>query len=183
MNQRFLNWLGNTIRQEEFIDSWLDSRKSELLPFFSNTITNVLNGGTIIVLTDSDRDWFLKYIISSINHRHQNRPMLPFVDLHALVPDINKLDTDMDVEYIRDYLDIFLPNGYQFMYIGKAQDKRIKLAKSQEDSFLIAFDDELPQSFYLSSLDHSLDIKLMQVFKLFNITISEALFGNIDISI
>jgi hypothetical protein len=183
MNQKFLHWLGNTIKQEEFIGPWLDSRKSELLPFFSNTISNVLDGGTIIVITDSDREWFLNYIITTINHKYQNRPMLPFIDLKALVPDINKIDTDIDIEYIKDYLDIFLPNGYQFLYIGKAQDKRIKLAKAKDNSFMIAFDDDLPQSFYLSSVDKSLDIKLMQIFKLFNITIDEALFGNIDISI
>jgi hypothetical protein len=183
MNQKFLHWLGDTIKQEEFIGPWLDSRKSELLPFFSNTISNVLDGGTIIVITDSDREWFLNYIITSINHKYQNRPMLPFIDLKALVADINKIDTDIDIEYLKDYLDIFLPNGYQFLYIGKAQDKRIKLAKAKDNSFMIAFDDDLPQSFYLSSVDKSLDIKLMQIFKLFNITIDEALFGNIDISI
>jgi hypothetical protein len=183
MNQKFLNWLGNTIRQEDFIGPWIDVRKSELLPFFSNTITNVLNGVTIIVITDSDREWFLKYIMTTVNHKYQNRPMLPFVDLQSLVPDINKVDTDMDIEYIIDYLDICFPNDYQFFYIGKAQDKRIKITRSKEDNFLIAFDDELPQSFYLHSLDESLDIKLMQLFKLFNMTISETLFGNIDVSL
>jgi hypothetical protein len=108
--------------------------------------------------------------------------MLPFLDFKALVSNIDKIDTDADIEYVTDYLDICLPNGYQFMYIGKAQDKRIKLPNKREDSFMIAFDDELPRSFYLSSLDASLDTKLLQIFKLFNLTISETLFGNIDIS-
>ena len=182
MNQKFLNWLGDTIREEEFIDSWLDSRKSELLPFFSKTITNILNGNSVIIFTDKDRDWFLSYIISTINNNYQNRPMLPFLDIRALIPDIDKIKRDIDIEYIKDYLDIILPNGYQFIYIGKAQDKRIKIVQAMEDSFIIAFDDELPKSFYLSSLDKSLDIKLMQIFKLFNITISEALFDNIDVT-
>ena len=86
-----------------------------------------------------------------------------------------------DISNIKDMLKISFPNGYCFWYIGKSQDNRSTLAKITKSSFLWIFDEERQGSINLKSNDDGLDMKLLQMFRLYNKTISAALFANINV--
>ena len=68
-----------------------------------------------------------------------------------------------------------------FWYIGKSQDNRSTLAKITKKLFLWIFDEERQGSINLKSNDDGLDMKLLQMFRLYNKTISAALFANINV--
>ncbi|RUM68372.1 MAG: hypothetical protein DSZ08_08295, partial [Sulfurovum sp.] len=52
----------------------------------------------------------------------------------------------------------------------------------QDNSFLWILDEEVQDSFSLRSSDALLDIKLLQLYKLFDQTLSAALFGELELS-
>ena len=78
-------------------------------------------------------------------------------------------------------LDISYPNGYYIWYIGKGDHPYTKLAFREEENFLWILDEEVQNSFALRSTDTLLDIKLLQLFKLFDHTLSAVLFGDLDL--
>ncbi|MDU9800350.1 HobA family DNA replication regulator, partial [Helicobacter pylori] len=50
----------------------------------AQTISHVLNGGSLLVSTDSSRCWFLNYILSNLNPKDlKERPLLPVIDFNA----------------------------------------------------------------------------------------------------
>jgi hypothetical protein len=57
------------------------------------------------------------------------------------------------------------------------------LAYRNDESFLWVMDEEIQNSFALRSADTLLDIKLLQLYKLFDTTLSAALFGDIDLEL
>jgi hypothetical protein len=179
--QDFLSWTIETIREDKA--TWLDKRRNDWTPLCASAVSSIISGYTVIVMTDQDREWFLKYLISKINHPSQNRPFLPFIDFKSMFPAIEYLRTDEEQEFAKDTLDITFPNGYFFWYIGKSEDRRSKLAKSKDDSFLWALDEEVQNGFYLSSIDDKLDIKLIELYTLLNKTINAALFNQISIEL
>lgn len=180
--QDFLGWTLEAIRADKSI-AWLEKRRNDWSPLCASAVNLILNGYTAIITTDFDREWFAKYAISKINHPSQNRPFLPFVDLKAMFPSIEYVRTDEELEYTKDMLDLAFPNGYFFWYVGKSEDRKSKLAKSKDDSFIWTMDEEIQNGFYLSSIDDKLDIKLLQLFALFNKTINASLFNEINIEL
>jgi hypothetical protein len=78
-------------------------------------------------------------------------------------------------------LSISFPNGYSFWYIGKSQDNRANIAKISKNSFLWLFDEEKQDAINLKSNDEALDMKLLQMFRLYNKTLSAALFAQINV--
>ena len=78
-------------------------------------------------------------------------------------------------------LSLAFPNGYLFFYIGKSLDRYANLAKSDEDSYMWLFDEQAQNSFYLSSSDGALDIKLLSLFRLFDKSIDAALFAKVTL--
>jgi hypothetical protein len=78
-------------------------------------------------------------------------------------------------------LDISFPNGYVFWYIGRSNSKKAVLPKVTNNSFLWLFDEDFQNSFNLQSSDETLDMKLMQLFRLFDKTIDATLFAEIEV--
>ena len=180
--QEFLNWTVDTIREDRLISPWLEEKKYEWTPLVSKNINNLLERGfSIIVVTDKEREWFLEYILGNINSTKLNRPFLPYYDFKSFYRYIDTVKSDEDISYIKDMLSISFPNGYCFWYIGKSQDNRSTLAKITKSSFLWIFDEERQGSINLKSNDDGLDMKLLQMFRLYNKTISAALFANINV--
>ena len=68
-----------------------------------------------------------------------------------------------------------------FWYIGKSQDVRAVIPKVSKNSFLWLFDEEMQDAFNLRSNDEALDMKLLQMFRLYNKTVSSALFAEINV--
>ena len=180
--QEFLNWTVETIREDKLLSPWLEEKKFEWSPLVSKNIINILDKSySILIITDKEREWFLNYILSNINSSKLNRPFLPFYDFSSFYKNLDQIKSEDDISNIKDMLKISFPNGYCFWYIGKSQDNRSTLAKITKSSFLWIFDEERQGSINLKSNDDGLDMKLLQMFRLYNKTISAALFANINV--
>jgi len=180
--QEFLNWTVDIIREDRLISPWLEEKKYEWTPLVSKNIVNLLEKGvSVIVLTDRDREWFLEYILTNINSPKLNRPFLPFYDFKSFYKYMDNIKSDDDIANIKDMLNISFPNGYCFWYIGRSQDVRAVIPKVSKNSFLWLFDEEQQDAFNLRSSDEALDMKLLQMFRLYNRTVSSALFAEINV--
>ena len=179
--QELLKWTIETIRRDESMMSWLEERKFEWTPLVSDTIRHILEGYSVIVMTDSERSWFGNYITASINKPQKARPYLPVYNIKSIYPHIDHVQNEEDGALINDMLSISFKEQYLFWYIGKNNDRRAKLALSRDDSFNWIFDEELQNSFRLNSNDELLDMKLFQLYRLFDKTLSATLFGQVSL--
>ncbi len=180
--QEFTNWTVKAIREDKYIGSWMEERKFDWIPIVAKTITNIVDKGkSVLVITDDDRDWFLHYVLGKINSPKNNRPLLPFYDFTGMVKHTYKLTGDEDMEFVRDMLDISFPNGYIFWYIGRSQSKKAIFPKVSYGSFLWLFDEDVQNSFNLKGDDETLDMKLLQLYRLFDKTLEAALFSHIEV--
>ena len=179
--QQLLKWTLETIREEESCFSWMEEHRYEWAPLVKSATSQVLEGKTVLVLTDESRKWFGKYILNKVNELQKNRPLLPFYQLGECFPNLQGINTTQEIELLEDMLDISYPNGYYIWYIGRGDHPYTKVAYRNDDNFLWVMDEEVQNSFYLRSSDPLLDIKLIQLYKLFDTTISEILFGDIDL--
>ncbi|MEA3512921.1 MAG: HobA family DNA replication regulator [Campylobacterota bacterium] len=181
MHQEFTNWTVNTIREDKLLGSWMEERKFDWIPLVSKAITNVIDKNkSVLIITDDNNEWFMNYILTNINKKNLSRPFLPFYDFNSF-RNIDTVKSENDVELIHDMLSISFPNGYFFWYIGKSQSPRANLAKISKKPFLWLMDDDLSNSFYLDSSEEALDIRLLNMFRLFNKTLDAALFAQIDV--
>jgi len=180
--QEFLNWTVDTIRQDRLISPWLEEKKYEWVPLVSKSIVNLFEKSySVLVVTDNPRDWFLKYILTNINSLKKNRPFLPFYNFKFFYKDLDSVKTENEMNLIKDMLDISFPNGYFFWYIGKSNDVKAILPKFSKNSFLWILDEEIQDAFNLKSADEALDMKLLQMFRLYDKTLSANLFAQIDV--
>jgi hypothetical protein len=178
--QDFLNWTIDTIRSDRLIGSWLEERKYEWTPLVAKSMKYLLEQNrSVIIITDNQREWFLEYIMAHINSF--NRPYLPFYDYRAICRQLDNARTEDDLELIKDMLSISFTNGYFIWYIGNGNHKRALLPKTLNSSFMWNIDDEAQDVFNLKSNDEALDIKLLQMFRLYNKTITASLFAEINV--
>jgi len=179
--QKFLKWTLKTIRKDGSMMSWMEEKRFEWVPLASSMLEKLLAGQTIIVITDEDRAWFGEYILKGINSNNKNRPLLPFVSIRTFFPNIQQLKTREDVELLEDMLSQSFLNGYSFFYVGKSNDIKMQLAKRSDDGFLWVLDEHMQNSFYLSSGDEMLDIKLIQLYRLLDKSIDAVLFAEVSL--
>jgi hypothetical protein len=180
--QEFTNWTIDTIREDKILSSWLEEKKYDWIPLVAKSIINIIDKQqSILIITDDERDWFGQYIMSNINAAKNCRPLLPFYDFKTFTNHITSIKTESDIELVKDMLSISFPNGYSFWYIGRGQSPNANIAKISKNSLLWLFDEEIPNSFSLRSDDEWLDMKLLQMFHLYNKTISASLFAQIDV--
>lgn len=179
--QAYLDWTLKTIRKGGSNLSWMEERRLEWVPLAITRLQTLLEGYTFVLVTDSEREWFCQYILSSINKKTNNRPLLPFVSLGSFLPNVDMLrsDQEQERELLSDMLSLAFPNGYILFYVGKGNDYRSQLAKRKDDSFMWLLDERVQNSFFLSSKDRELDIKLIQLYKLMDKTIDALLFAQI----
>jgi hypothetical protein len=181
--QEFINWTIETIREDRLLGSWLEESKYEWVPLVSKSVVNILdNGKSVLVLTDNEHHWFMQYILTHINNKKLGRPFLPFYDFNSFHNNIDSIKNEDDIQLIKDMLDISFPNGYFFWYIGRGNTKKATLAKFSKHPFLWIMDEEIPNSFILNTSDESLDMRLLQMYRLFDKTLSAALFAQIDVT-
>jgi len=179
--QQLLKWTLDTIREEESCFSWMEEYRYEWAPLVKSAVSQVVEGKTVLIVTDESHKWFGKYILNSINELSKNRPLLPFYQLSDCFPNLQNLHNTQEMQLLEDMLDISYPNGYYMWYIGKGGHPYTKLAYRCDDSFLWILDEEVQNSFAFRSTDPLIDIKLLQLFKLFDNTLSAALFGELDL--
>ena len=179
--QQLLKWTLDTIREEESAFSWMEEHRFAWAPLVYSAVSKVLEGKTVLILTDEPRKWFAQYILSKINDLEKSRPLLPFYQLGECFPGLHNIKSTEDISLLEDMLDISYPNGYYIWYIGKGDHPYTKVAYRCDDNFLWVMDEEVQNSFHLRGSDRLLDIKLVQLYKLFDETLSAALFGDIEL--
>jgi len=179
--QQLLNWTLETIRKEESCFSWMEEHRYAWAPLVKNAVSQVVAGKTVLIITDESHKWFSKYIVNAVNDLSKHRPLLPFYQLPENFPHLQDIHATQEIQLLEDMLDISYPNGYYIWYIGRGDHPYTKLAYRNHDNFLWVLDEEVQNSFTLRSIDSLLDIKLLQLYKLFDATLSASLFGDLDI--
>lgn len=179
--QNLLSWTLEAIRDENSDFSWMEEYRFEWTPLVGNFLEHILNGQSVFILTDTPRKWFGDYIQSKINDISKNRPFLPFYQLSKLFSSLEEMQNIQDLQLLEDMLDISFPNGYVMWYIGRDDSPYTKLVFKKDNSFLWIVDSQIQNAFHLNGNDSLFDIKLLQLFKLFDGSLSEALYGNIEI--
>lgn len=178
---KFLKWTLGSIRKDGSMMSWMEEKRFEWVPLAASILENILEGRTIILITDEPRDWFSDYVLKTINATHKNRPFLPVISMKTFFPNVNQIKTNQDIELLENMLSQSFVNGYTFFYVGKSNDIKMQLAKRCNNSFMWVFDEHIQNSFYLSSADEMLDIKLIQLFLLLDRSIDAVLFAEVSL--
>ena len=178
--QKFLKWTLDYIRRDGAMMNWMEEKRFEWVPLNVSMLKNLMSGHTIVVVADDDREWFCNYMLNDINKLSKNRPLLPFVSLKSFYPNLAGLKTKEDIELLENMLMQAFPQGYTYFYIGKNNNIKMQIAKRRDDSFIWVMDEQLQNSFFLSSSDENLDIKLIQLYKLLDKSIDALLFAEVD---
>lgn len=179
--QALLKWTLDAIRHEESAFSWMEEHRFEWAPLVNSAISQILEGKTVLLLTDEPRQWFASYILQQINELEKSRPLLPFYTLSGCFPNLHTIKSTEEIQLLEDMLEISYPNGYFIWYIGKGDHPFTKVAYRNDDNFLWLMDEEAQNSFHLRNSDPILDIKLLQLYNLFDETLSAVLFGELDL--
>ncbi|MEA2091860.1 MAG: HobA family DNA replication regulator, partial [Campylobacterota bacterium] len=80
----FAQWSLDVIREDGAILSWLEEQRFDWTNPLSLALEQILNGKTIILITDEKRKWLETYILGSINSMQHERPLLPIVSIDSL---------------------------------------------------------------------------------------------------
>lgn len=177
------DWLLNTIREDEkrgVMSGWIEEKRFLLLPHMVRLITHILQGRSVIVLTDRQHQWFGTYITQHINQHHKGRPFLPVIEITHLrdMIDSNAQGNDMKgFKLISNMLDMMYGN-YKIWYIGK-KSIYATFAKECGDGWHWIFD----ENEIFNPTDEYLDYKLLILFKLFDRAILRALLNKISLDI
>jgi len=178
--QQLLDWTLRTIREERSDFSWMEELRFDWTPLVRSAVEKIVEGQTVLVMTDENRRWFGHYILGAVNKPARKRPFIPIYPLEAIFPNLRQIDTTHEIEILEDMLEISFPGGYFFWYIGEGDPLHTKLAYRSEENFLWLFDEQVPGSFSLSGSDPLLDIKLLQLYKLFDRTLEATLFNEVS---
>lgn len=161
--------------------SWFEQHRFEWTPPVANAMDQMMEGKSIILITDHDRQWFAHYITSSLNKRSQDRPMIPVVCIDALYPHYDHISGGESIDMLVDMLDITYKGDYFFWYIGRGDDRRADIAKRSANSLLWIMNENFQNALILQSYDPLIDIKLLQLYRLFDKTLNAVLFGEINV--
>ena len=178
--QQFNTWTLDAIRSEGASLNWLEESRFEWGGATLQAIRKILESKTIILITDDDRKWLEHYIMDAINKLSNERPMVPIVCLDKLYPNFDRITGGEMIDMLEDMLTLSFKGEYFFWYIGKGDDKRADIAKRDDNSYLWIMDEDFVNAVSLKSYDKKIDIKLLQLYALFDATFNAALFGEID---
>jgi hypothetical protein len=180
MMSDFAQWSLDAIRQEGGSLSWLEEDRFEWSKTTAFALEQILEGKTIILITDVKRKWLERYILDTINNLE--RPLVPVVSIESLYPHYDDVNGGEMIDMIDDMIGLSFKNDYFFWYIGKGDDKRSDLAKRKDESYFWLFDEDFNNAFTMKSYDPILDIKLLQLYRLFDASLNAAMFGEVDAS-
>ena len=178
----FAHWSLDAIREEGGSLSWLEELRFEWSKTTAYAIEQILSGKTMIIIVDEKRKGFEHYILSILNGVSLERPMIPVISIDNLYTHYNSVSGGEMIDIVDDMINITFKDEYFFWYIGKGDDKRSDIAKRKDNSYFWIFDEDFNNAFTLKSYDSLLDIKLLQLYKLFNSSLNAAMFGEVDAS-
>ncbi|PHQ92338.1 MAG: hypothetical protein COB42_01960 [Sulfurimonas sp.] len=177
----FAQWSLDAIRDEDGALSWLEEQRFNWATTSSSAIANMLFGKTVILITDEKRKWFENYILSSINNDKIDRPIIPIVSMDSLYKHYNNINGGEMIDILDNMISLSYKDNYIFWYIGSGDDKRSDIAKRKDNSYFWIFDEDFQNAFTMKSYDSHLDIKLLQLYRLFNLSLNAAMFGEVDV--
>lgn len=181
--QQFTKWTLETIRNEGAMLSWLEESRFEWTATVSLAVRQIISGKTVVLVTDSDRQWFAHYIITLFNRPSMERPMIPMVRLEQIYPHYDNVTGVEMIDMLDDMLTLSFKGEYFFWYIGRGDDRHSDIAKRNDNSLLWLMDEDFQNALRLHSHDPIIDIKLLQLYRLFDTTLDAALFGDVDASL
>jgi hypothetical protein len=176
----FGSWTLEAIRSEGASLSWLEELRFEWLPGTQNAITQILESKTIVLIVDKEYMWLEKYISMSINKTSLGRPLIPIVSIDALYPQYSDIIGGEMIDMFEDMLSLSYKEDYFFWYIGRGECKRSDIAKRSDKSYLWIMDENFQNAMTLHSYDKHIDIKLLQLYSLFDKSLSAVLFGETE---
>ena len=177
----FNEWILNTIRDEGTCFSWMEELRFNWIPQVKSSIAKILEGYSLIVVTDNDFKWFSDYIINKNNKVENNRPFIPIYQINGLFPSIYNIKNATELDFLYDMLDISFINGYIFWYIGDGEHSLYEYIEQDKTSLIWRLNQDIEGIFSLNKKDPLIDIKLIQSFRLFEKALDAALIGEIEI--
>lgn len=178
--QEFIKWTLDTIREDGASMSWLEESRFEWTAITAQAIRQILEGKTIILITDHKNKWFEYYITNSLNKPSNDRPMIPLVCLDKIYPQYDDITGGEMIDMLDDLLELSFKGEYFFWYVGQGSDRRADIAKRNDESCMWVLDESFQNALTLRSNDELVDIKLIQLYRLFDKTLSATLFGEVD---
>jgi hypothetical protein len=162
--------------------SWFEEQRYEWEPQIINAMDQIMQGHTIVLVTDQERQWFSHYIMDTINKRTKDRPMIPIIKLSSFYARLDQsMDTDA-MDMLSDMLELSFKGEYFFWYIGKGGDeRRADFVKRSNNALMWMMDESYSNALSLRSYESNIDIKLLQLYRLFDRTLAAVLFGEIDV--
>ncbi len=179
--QTFMKWMLETIRAEGAMCNWVEESRFEWTASTMQAVSQIVEGKTVIVITDRKREWFSHYISASINQLSKDRPPIPVMRLERIYPEFDDMLGAGAVDMFLDLLSLSFGENYFFWYIGNGNDARSEIAKRSDRSCLWLFDESFGHAMQLRSYDPILDIKLMQLYRLFDLSLNAVLFGEVSV--
>lgn len=180
--QTLTEWTLDAIRDEGASFSWLEEFHFEWSAITTRAIEQIISGKSIILITDNEHKWFERYIIATINKASKERPIVTVTKMDQMYYYFDDIaDNTQMLDLIDNMLDLSFNGSYFFWYVGKSDDKRAEIAKKHDNSYLWVIDEEYPNSIMVKSYDKHVDIKLLQLYLLFDKTLSAVLYGELDI--
>ena len=178
----FAQWSLDTIREEGGSLSWLEEKRFDWTTTTAHALEQILEGKTVILITDEKRKWLESYILTFINDISLGRPLIPIVSMDSIYTHYNSVSGGEMIDVVDDMISLSYKEDYFFWYIGKGDNKRSDIAKRKDNSYFWLFDEDFNNAFTLKSYDTDLDIKLLQLYKLFNASLNATMFGEVDAS-
>ncbi len=178
--QALLNWTLKTIRLDGTEFSWMEELRFDWVPIVKSAVMKIAEGQTLLIITDRKREWFAKYIQENINNRDKKRPFIPVYDMRSCLGVPEGIKDNNEIEVIEDMLDISYPNGYFLWYIGDAGYNYNNMLFRNDENFLWLVGDHIQNSISFRESDPNLDIKLLQLYKLFDATMEAIIYGEVD---
>jgi hypothetical protein len=176
--EEYLAWILERIRQDESLDSWLEEIRFDFARTTINTLASIEDGVSILVCSDTEYNWFVKYVTSKINSNY-NEPFIPFIDFNNFFPNFDNLFSIEQYQQLSDMLDISFPNGYIFWYIGDAKSKYFKFTNTKDNSLLWLNEEHSTSGIYFEK-DDLIDKKLLDGYNLFYQSIMAKIYGEIE---
>ncbi len=177
----FKDWTLKAIRDEGSCFSWMEELRFNWIPQVQSAIKKILDGYSVIIVTDREFKWFSDYILDRINRLDKNRPFIPIYNIDGIFPAAYNLQDANELDFLYDMLDISFVNGYLFWYIGRGEHKHYEYIEQDKSSLIWRLNREIEGLFSLNGNDPLIDIKLIQAFRLFDAALDAALIGETEL--
>ncbi len=177
----FNDWILESIREEGSSFSWMEEHRFNWIPQVKNAITHILEGYSVIVVTDREFKWFGDYIVDRVNQLQKSRPFISVYNIDGVFPASYNLNDSSQLDALYDMFDISFSNGYLFWYIGCGEHKHYEYIEQSQNSIIWRLNHETEALFSLNRSDKLIDIKLIQSFTLFDKALDASLIGEIDL--